>query len=288
MLRNLILRFYWDGQKTPSVEAPIGDFFGMPHGRTVAYESAYICVPEGRGFNCFFPMPFAQQARLTIANESGEDAGSVFFQIDYTAGDTVDGGTPYFHAQFRRTSNTTLGQDYVILDEVKGKGRYMGVNIGIVDRFLGANVWWGEGEVKMYIDGDTDYPTICGTGTEDYLLSAWGLGVWQYRYAGSLFPYGKYISFYRFHGPDPVYFSQDIKVTIQQLGWDGGGDKDPAPGEPLAPYMARGEYKKVPNRGGLFERVDDVCSTAYWYQTLPTQPFPPFPSAEVRSLALEE
>jgi len=284
MLRNLILRFYWDDQAHPSVEAPLSDFFGLCHGRAEHYESAFVTVAEGKGFNSYFVMPFAKKAKLTIANESDLDAGMFFYHVDYTLGDRVSAATPYFHAQFRRVPNTTMYEDYVILDGVKGKGRYLGACIGIVDRFAGYRVWWGEGEVKMYIDGDTEYPTICGTGSEDYAGSAWGLGQYAGRELGAPCIEDRHISFYRFHGHDPVYFNEDIKVTIQQIGNDGRFEPASEDGR-LGKFVKSGEYKKD-HRGGNFERIDDVCSTAYWYQTLPTQPFPPFPDKALRSLDL--
>ncbi|GMU23527.1 MAG: hypothetical protein AMXMBFR13_36050 [Phycisphaerae bacterium] len=283
-LRNLILRFYWDDQSQPSVEAPLSDFFGVSHGRTASYQSVFTLMPEGKAFNSYFLMPFGKKAKLTVCNETGQDAGMFFYQVDYTIGDPVTEDTPRFHAQFRRVANTKLAEDYVILDGVKGKGRYLGVNFGLVDRFAGKGVWWGEGEVKMYIDGDTQYPTICGTGSEDYAGSGWGLGQFHAMEMGAPLIKDQYISFYRYHVRDPVYFSEDIKVTIQQLGNDGRGE--PAdPNGPLAEFIKRGEYKKE-RHGGNFERVDDVCSTAYWYQTLPTQPFPKFPDKELRTLGL--
>ena len=284
-MRNLILRFYWDGQQAPSVEAPLSDFFGVSHGRTVAYESAYITMPEGKGFNCYFPMPFAKQAKLTVTNETGEDQRTFFYQVDYTLGDEVDEECPYFHAQFRRDLNTTLYEDYVILDGVKGKGRYLGANIGLVDRFAGKGVWWGEGEVKMYIDGDEDYPTICGTGSEDYIGSGWGLGQFHAQEMGAPLIKDQYVSYYRFHVRDPIYFNRDIKVTIQQIGNDGKIEPSDPDG-PLSELIKKGYYKKD-HKSGNFERVDDVCSTAYWYQTLPTQPFSLFPDRALRSANLE-
>lgn len=283
-MRNLILRFYWDDQAVPSVEAPLSDFFGICHGRTAPFESTFVSMPEGKGFNSFFLMPFKTRAKLEVCNETGEDASMFFYQVDYTVGDAVTDDTPRFHAQFRRVLNTTLEQDYVILDGVKGRGRYLGVNFGLVDRFAGKGVWWGEGEVKMYIDGDTQWPTICGTGSEDYVGSGWGLGQFNYLEMGAPLIKDQYISCYRFHARDPVYFSESIKVTMQQIGND--GQHEPAdPNGPLADFIRRGEYKK-PRNGGNFERVDDVCSTAYWYQTLPTEPFPPFPDQETRTKGL--
>jgi len=283
-MRNLILRFYWDDQETPSVEVPLSDFFGISHGRTTPYESAFITMPEGKGFNSYFSMLFAKRAKLTVCNETGEDAGMFFYQVDYTAGDAIDEECPYFHAQFRRDLNTTLKEDYVILDGVKGKGRYLGVNLGLVDRFAGKGVWWGEGEVKMYIDGDSKYPTICGTGAEDYIGSGWGLGEFYAQEMGAPLIKDEYVSCYRFHVRDPIYFNEDIKVTIQQLGND--GKHVPAePDGPLGEFIKKGEYKKE-HTGGNFERVDDMCSTVYWYQTLPTMPFGKFPDKELRSTGI--
>ena len=286
LLRNLILRFYWNGQETPSVEAPFGDFFGIGHGATCHFESAFLTNAEGRAFNSYFPMPFERSARLTISNESGEDAGMFFYEVDYTLGDEVTSETPLFHAQFRRVPNTTMYEDYVILDGVKGKGRYLGANIGLVDRYVNCQCWWGEGEVKIYLDGDTNYPTICGTGAEDYAGAAWGIGSFFAREFGAPYIKGKHISFYRFHGHDPVYFSENIKVTIQQIGNDGSVDPLTAGDRPaMDKFIEAGHYAKN-SPGGNFERTDDVCSTAYWYQTLPTAPFPVLPDSTLRSLDL--
>jgi len=284
-MRNLILRFYWDDQETPSVEAPLTDFFGVCHGKTAHLESEFLVMPEGKGFNCLFPMPFRKKAKLTVCNETGKDANMFFYQVDYTLGDAITDDTPYFHAQFRRDLQTTMYEDYVILDGVKGKGRFVGANIGLVDKFAGKHVWWGEGEVKIYLDGDTKYPTICGTGTEDYVGSGWGLGQFDTLHMGAPLITDKLKSYYRFHVKDPVYFSKDIKVTIQQIGND--GKREPADTNgPLKELIKKGFYKKD-HPGGNFERVDDVCSTAYWYQTLPTQPFPPFPDKQTRTAGLK-
>lgn len=286
MLRNLILRCYWDGQSQPSVEAPLGDFFGINHGATCHFESAYLTNVEGRSFNSYFPMPFASSARMTIANESEEDLGMFFYTVNYTLGDHVTAETPRFHAQFRRVQNTTLCEDYTILDKVEGKGRYVGANVGIVDRYADCGCWWGEGEIKIYLDGDTQYPTLCGTGSEDYAGTAWGIGRFHAREFGAPLVEPRHISFYRFHGHDPVYFSRNLRVTLQQIGNDGSeeplrvGDRPP-----MDRFIKTGQYEKVAP-GGNFERCDDVCSTAYWYQTLPTQPFPPFPDKVLRSLDL--
>lgn len=280
-MRNMILRFYWDGQEQPSVEAPIGDFFGISHGLLRQHESAFISMPEGKGLNCFFPMPFARNARLTITNETGEDSGMLFFQVDYTIGDAVTADTPLFHAQFRRVPRTRMYEDYVILDGVRGAGRFLGMNLGLVDEVENMRIWWGEGEVKMYIDGDTTHPTICGTGTEDYVGTAWGMGVYTMQSFGAPVVDVKYKSVYRWHDRDPIYFNESLKVTVQQIGNDGTVEPTD-PNGPLAGYIRQGRYRKD-RPDGNFEREDDVCSTAYWYQTLPTVAFPPFPDRELRS-----
>jgi hypothetical protein len=284
--RNVILRFYWDHQETPSVEVPITDFFGVCHGKRVTHESNYTVTPDDKALNCYFPMPFKEHAKLVVCNESGEDVGVFFYQVDYTIGDAVTEDTPYFHSQFRRTLKTELKEDFVILDGVKGKGRFLGANIGLVDRYTSTGSWWGEGEVKFYIDGDEEFPTICGTGSEDYVCSAWGLRQFDAMEFGAPYIHSKYASFYRYHTRDPIYFSEDIRVTIQQIGND--GRMEPAdPEGPFKEFIERGEYEKN-EPGGLYERCDDMCATAYWYQTLPTQPFPPLPSSEIRQAYLEE
>ena len=180
-----------------------------------------------------------------------------------------------------------MAEDYVILDGVKGKGRYLGVNVGIVDRYAGKGIWWGEGEVKMYIDGDEEYPTICGTGSEDYVGSGWGLGQFHAQEMGAPLIKDQFVSYYRFHVRDPVYFNEDFKVTVQQIGHDGVGERADPDG-PLAEFIAKGEYRKDHIGSGQFERIDDMCSTAYWYQNLPTQPFPAFPDRALRSAFLSD
>lgn len=288
MDRNVILRFYWEGQNTPSIETPLTDFFGVAHGRRAAFSSRFLTMGEGKGLNCYFPMPFAKEARATVTNDSEKQLDMFFYQVDYTIGEAVSDLTPRFHAQFRRVPRTRLHEDYVILDGVKGKGRYLGCVVGL--RTLGP-CWWGEGEVKIYLDGDTDYPTICGTGSEDYACSAWGLGQFHAPDFGAPYVQNDLVSFYRWHALDPIYFHRDIKVTIQQLG-GGFMHEFKAMGEKAEQLIADGivdlgkpisdEYEFL-----VFERSDDVCSTAFWYQTLPTQPFPELPDRQTRSAHIE-
>jgi len=258
-LRNLILRMYWDGEKTPSVEVPVGDFFGLAHGHPVELNSAWTTMPRARGFNCFFVMPFSKHAEVTIENDTGEKLGAIYFQIDYELRKGLPDNVGRFHAQFRRENPTTKLKDYVIVDNVSGPGMYVGTVIGI--RPLEGN-WWGEGEIKFYMDGDTDYPTICGTGTEDYLCTGYGMGLYQTQYHGCpLYHYHKskeypdgLVGMYRWHVKDPVRYRKSLKVTIQQIGW----------------------------KKGLSERADDWCSVAYWYQAEPHNPFPKLPDRKAR------
>lgn len=290
--RNLILRCYWDGQETPSVECPLTDFFGMAHGRRRPFASALTSMPEGRGLSAYFLMPFRQHARITLENDTGEDEPDLFYQIDLTQGDEFPDEIGYFHAQFRRQNPTQLKKDYVILDGVRGRGRFLGCVIGLrtLDKY-----WWGEGEVKVYLDGDTNYPTICGTGSEDYVCSAWGLGEYHAPEHGCpLYVKGtpemldELVSLYRWHLRDPIYFHRDIRVEMQQIGGAGGGWLDA-----IKPRVASGEVE-VPMPIApdatftLFERQDDLCSTAFWYQTLPTVPFPALPDRALRSIGLEK
>ncbi len=264
-MRNMILRMYWDGAEVPSVEAPLGDFFGMAHGRTTAMTTAYTTMTLGRGFNCYFPMPFATHAKVTITNDlpDGKDMRAFFFQIDYELRGRLPTGTGYFHAQFRRQNPTVEKQDYVVLDNVQGPGFFLGCVIGV--RSLGSH-WWGEGEMKFYLDGDKDYPTICGTGTEDYFCAAWGMDLYQTPWHGctlnlkNAFFKQPLVSMYRFHDKDPIYFQKDLKATIQQIGYS----------------------------RGLFERSDDWCSLAYWYQARPNTHRQPLPDRAARTADIIE
>ncbi len=277
VLRDLVLRIYWEDEKTPSVESPLGDFFCCGFGRDCAVQSMPIVVNPARGFNCYFPMPFRKRARITLENQHDAPIPAFFYQIDYTLYDELPDDISYFHAQWRRERLTELKKDYTILDGVKGKGHYVGTYMALatLERY-----WWGEGELKVYLDGDTDYPTICGTGTEDYFGGAWSFAsakdgettenTYCTAYLGypyfsrndprSANPYHMSDTvtergFYRWHITDPILFDSDIRVTIQQIGI---------------------------SRNGMFERQDDVSSVAYWYQTLPHQPFAPLPPKEER------
>jgi hypothetical protein len=222
-LRSYVLRFYWDNAQTPAVEVPFGDFFGHVLGRMTAFESELFSSPEGRSLNAFIPMPFRTAAKATFTNESDEDLEQLFYDINYSLNDEHDDDVLYFHATWRRERWTELGRDFEILPKVAGRGRFLGANIGVIGG-PGNKGWWGEGEVKMYLDGDGELPTIVGTGTEDYIGTAYGQGVYNNRYQGCwiLDMEKEHFTFYRQHVPDPIFFHEDMRVTIQQMG---GADK---------------------------------------------------------------
>ncbi len=267
--RDFILRIYWDGQEQPSVECPLADFFALPwvsNGMTGTkgpfshVNSLPVAVNPNRGLNCFWEMPFKKSCTITIENLHPTETWPCFHQINYTITDVPD-DLAYFHAQFRRINTLPYGQVYKILDGVQGQGHYVGTSMGWGINNSG---WWGEGEIKFYIDGDSDYPTICGTGTEDYFGGAYNWDVdGQYRTYSTPFmgmhqvlkPDGTYLSqhrhaMYRWHIMDPIRFEQDLAVTIQALGWR--------------------------SEGRFYPGQHDICSVAYWYQMLPAAPFPSF------------
>jgi hypothetical protein len=287
IVRGLVLRVYWENQIHPSVEAPLQDFFGIPFGRQVPFESALFSNPEGRSFNCYIPMPFLKQARITIENQSPRDT-ELFFDVNYTLGDKLPADLCYFHAQYRRENPTTPKRDFQILPLVKGKGRFLGCNVGV--RAIGDYkdpVWFGEGEMRIYLDGDTRFPTLVGTGTEDLVGSAWGLGKFNHLYQGCLLNEKEdgVWGFYRYHLPDPVYFSRDIRVDLQQISGlmtqDYGKQMKSENYPELVDTHERFDPKKdaKSNQWANFESPQDVCATAYWYQTLsslPLQPLEPY------------
>ncbi|MFB3894240.1 MAG: glycoside hydrolase family 172 protein [Phycisphaerae bacterium] len=261
--RNFILRIYWDGQEHPSVECPVADFFASGWGVYAQINSLAVAVNPNRGYNCFWEMPFRKSCRVTLENRN-VDKMVCYYQINYTLTDVPD-DCAYFHAQFRRVNPIPYKQVYTILDGAKGWGHYVGTYLAVGVNNCG---WWGEGEIKFYIDGDKDFPTICGTGTEDYFGGCynWDVGGQYVTYTTPFLgmhqvirPDGTYksqqrFSAYRWHIMDPVRFERDLRVTIQALGWRSGGRYLPL--------------------------QDDFASVACWYQTLPTARFPKLPDKD--------
>jgi hypothetical protein len=267
--RFSILRFYWDGEKSPSVEAPVGDFFASGLGRYGQVSSLAVTVNPGSAFNCYWVMPFRKSARITIENLDEKEM-VLYYQVTYALGE-VPPDAGYFHAQFRRSNPHASKQDYTILEGVRGQGHYVGTHLvwGVHN-----NGWWGEGEIKFFLDGDLEFPTICGTGTEDYFGGSYNFEnqkTKQYQefttpYSGLslvLRPDGLYqsqqrFSLYRWHIADPIRFDRDLKVTIQTLGWRSGGRYLPL--------------------------QDDIASVAYWYQQEPHAAFPALPGKDALEL----
>ncbi len=259
--RFSILRFYWDDETEPSVESPVGDFFTCGWGQYAQVSSLAVCVNPGSAFNCYWPMPFKKKARITMENIDDKDI-VLYYQINYALTEIPDDAA-YFHAQFRRLNPLPYKSVYTILDGVEGWGHYVGTYMawGVHN-----NGWWGEGEIKFYIDDDKEFPTICGTGTEDYFCGSYNFdnkGEYQEfttPYSGLpqvIRPDGLYNSqqrfgLYRWHISDPIRFEKNLKVTIQALGWRGDGQYLPL--------------------------QDDIASVAYWYQREPHKKFPKLPS----------
>lgn len=261
--RKLVLRMYWDNEETPSVESPIGDFFCMGWGERANLTSLAVCVNPAGGFNCYWEMPFRSHARITVENLSPDEVRGFYYQVNYTLTDVPE-DRAYFHAQWRRSNPLAYMQDHTILEGVRGQGHYVGTYLAWGVNNTG---WWGEGEIKFFMDGDAQWPTIAGTGTEDYFGGAWNFefpqgqyGVFSSPYSGLpqvIKPDGLYRSqqrfgLYRWHILDPIRFKHDLRVTIQALGW-------------RAMLEEKRRYLSL---------QDDISSTAFWYQTEPHAPFP--------------
>ncbi len=262
--RYLVLRMYWDSETEPSVEVPLGDFFCMGWGRYAQVSSQPVTVNPGSAFNSYWVMPFRSHCRITVQNLAAENV-NIYYQIDYTL-TNVPKNAAYFHAQFRR-SNPTKESIHTLLDGVKGKGQYVGtyMAVGVTN-----NGWWGEGEIKFFMDGDTQFPTVNGTGTEDYFLGSYNFEdqtTHQYTPFTTLYsglpqvirPDGLYNSqqrfgLYRWHIMDPIRFEKDLKVTIQDLGWH--------------------------DDGRYLQQHSDIATTSFWYQTEPHARFPKFPDRD--------
>jgi hypothetical protein len=260
--RHSILRFYWDDETEPSVECPVGDFFACGLGKYCQINSLAVCVNPGSAFNCYWQMPFRKKARITMQNVDQKDM-TLYYQVNYTL-TAVPKDAGYFHAQFRREAPLRQKGIYTILDSVKGQGQYVGTYLAWGTHSKG---WWGEGEIKFFLDGDKEFPTICGTGTEDYFCGSYGFeNPETKRYERYSTPYtglaqvippdkmdepGLQLGLYRWHIADPVRFEKDLKVTIQALGW-----------------QSEDRYLQL---------EDDIASVAYWYQKEPHSRFPKLP-----------
>ena len=271
-IRGAVIRAWWDDQAHPSIEAPLGDVFGFAHGCSPAFQSAAHSVGERLGLNLWLPMPFARRARLELTNEHSRPI-PLFYQVDYTLGDAHGPDVGRLHAAFRRENPTTPGADFEILPGRQGRGRYLGAVIGVRPS---QPPWWGEGEIKVFLDGDTDFPTICGTGSEDYAGLSFGLQPTPFAFHGCSWreredssDTGR-ISMYRWHIPDPILWRRDVRVTIQQIGiaqGEGGATMDD--------YKAR-----------LRERADDWSACAFWYEAMPSAPLAPMPDYAQRTADL--
>jgi hypothetical protein len=275
MNRGLKLDIYWDGAATPAISAPWSDFFGCGLGEVPVFESALFDNPEGRNFNSYVPMPFKAGFRMTVTNETTRPLRMFWMQIDLTINDPVDDAL-YLHACFNRQNPTALCKDYAFLPAVEGRGRFLGVNFGIRTDDRWANSWWGEGEVKLYVDGDDPYPTLCGTGCEDYIGTSWGQGTFHRKYQGSPFNQHGRICMYRYHIPDPIYFRKSIRGTIQQMGYytDAQLKHWHFTGQEVFVAGSSTPMDTSKSAGGLFERTDDWSSCAYIYLDRPAGVFP--------------
>ncbi len=307
-LRGLVFEAVWDDAKIPAVSVPLGDFFGIGLGRRTPFECALFSDPEGRSFNSLVPMPFRESAKIRLLNESGRQV-LLWYDIDFLLGVRHPPDTLYFHASWRRESPNRLGRDFAILPEVRGAGRFLGCNMGIIVSPLYSAAWWGEGEVKFWLDDDREFPTLCGTGLEDYVGSAWGLGAYTNRLQGCSIAdkaRGQW-AMYRLHLDDPVFFDHSCRVCVQTIGGapkqrvkellDSGAPLIPvtlsspdgpvglkfleatAPVKPTAPDLPEGWVN--------FYRQDDWSATAYFYLNTPENGLPVLPPAAERSAGLD-
>jgi len=303
-LRGLKLEMYWDGARTPAVSVPLGDFFLHGAGEMVPLETALFASPEGRSFVSYVPMPFRTGARIVVTNESAKPVNLIFFDVNYRKVASQPKDTLYFHAWWSRDRATRLGEDFRILPRIQGRGRFLGASVTLLTNPVYEKTWWGEGEVKIALNGDRrDSPTLVGTGAEDYIGTAWGQGAYINRFQGAPIATwegeGRW-TFYRFHIPDPVWFHRDIEVSLQQIG---GARKAIvqgllAKGAPLIPVTidpgSRNNFQKLLETGKRLDdpslpdghtnyyRSDDVAAVAYFYLDRPDGVLPPIAAAAER------
>jgi hypothetical protein len=309
-LRGLRLEMFWDGAATPAVSVPLGDFFLHGAGEMVPMETALLASPEGRSFVSYIPMPFRKGARVVVTNESAKQVNLIFYDINYRSLPRQPKDALYFHAWWSREQATRLGRDFRILPRIAGRGRFLGASITVLTNPVYNDTWWGEGEVKIALDGDrADRPTLVGTGAEDYIGTAWGQGAYINRFQGA--PIANWAgggrwTFYRFHIPDPVWFARDIEVSLQQIG---GARKAivldlQKKGAPLIPVTidpgSRVNFQQLltkeppvplsdpslPDGHTNFYRSDDVAAVAYFYLDRPGGVLPPIAASSDRRAGL--
>ena len=300
-LRSLRFQMFWDGESRPAVDVPLGDFFCYNLGIPARFESAFFSSAEGRSYNCYIPMPYKKGARVLLVNE-GKEPVKLYYDVDFVY-QQLPANTMYFHAYWTRQLTGQPGNDFEVLPRVNGKGRFLGMSVGVNTDSSYGKSWWGEGEVKMYMDGDTRYPTIAGTGAEDYIGSAWGLGVFTNLFQGCTIANdstGKF-NFYRWHVPDAIYFNKDIRVMLQQIGGWGKNEVRNLfeKGAKLKPISIDGAGKfvrlldmenpplitdeKFPDGWVNFYRVDDYSAVSYFYLDKPVHNLPALPMVNLRT-----
>ena len=256
-LREFVIRAWWEDQEHPSIECPVGDFFGISHAKVVAYQSAVHSMGKQAGMNIWLPMPFNQRAKLTFTNE-GKKTVPLYYQIDYTLQGPFPERTGMMHVCFMRQNPTTEKQDFELLPLRKNPGRYIGSVIGIRTT---KSYWWGEGEMKVYMDGDTANPTICGTGAEDYVGLSWGMQETPFMYHGCCLNRkdasgANFATMYRWHMLDPIAWLKEARITMQQIAY---------------------------SDGKLQETSDDWCCATFWYEPIPSAPLPKIPELKLRT-----
>lgn len=307
-LRGLKLEMFWDGAARPAVSVPLGDFFLHGAGEMTSMETALTASPEGRSFVSYIPMPFRSRARLVVTNESLKPVNLIFFDINYRTVPRQPADMLYFHAWWSRERATELGRDFRILPRIAGRGRFLGASVTVLTNPAYEKTWWGEGEVKIALDGEPMHsPSLVGTGAEDYIGTAWGQGAYINRFQGAPIATwegeGRW-TFYRWHVPDPIWFGRGIEVALQQIG---GARKDVVlgllnKGVPMVPVTidpgSRTNFQKLlesgrkltdpslPDGHTNYYRSDDVAAVAYFYLDKPGGVLPPIASAAERMAAI--
>lgn len=306
-LRQLRIDIYWDGAAKPAVSAPLGDFFLHGAGELVRMETELVSSPEARSFVSMFPMPFRTGARIVITNEAATELSPIYYDVNYRRLARPMKDALYFHAYWSRDRATKLGEAFKVLPRVQGRGRFLGTAITVLSNPVYGKTWWGEGEAKIYLDGDRENASLVGTGAEDYIGTAWGQGAYINRFQGAPVAdeaTGRW-SFYRFHIPDPIFFRSDVAMEMQQIG----GAARPVvqklvdAGVPLIPISvdagSRTRFRKLleteprtPLSAAGFDghtnflRSDDVSAVAYFYLDRPVSGLPALAAAGERSAAL--